>query len=105
MRFCEAKVYEFPVEDKFLMGFMGSKNENNNIIELGPIISREIVTSQYSNFVVLGEENDLLPTGEVTTITRTVCNDDPSLNRTINFNFNVLTGSKQATTVKESTFT
>lgn len=104
LRFCEPKTYQFDVDDRFLMGFMGSKN-GSEVVELGPIISREIVTSQYSNFKVIGSDNDLMPSGDISTITRTVCNDDPEISRTMEFTFEQMTASKQNNIVKESTNT
>lgn len=38
----------FDVENRYLMGFMGSLVENN-IVELGPILSRKIVDLLYTD--------------------------------------------------------
>jgi hypothetical protein len=50
LRLCQPKVVSFDVDDRFLMGFMGSSSEADNIVELGPIVSRNIDETIYTNF-------------------------------------------------------
>ena len=39
----------FDVVDRSLMGFMGSLDENGDVVQLGPILSRKIVAQEFTN--------------------------------------------------------
>jgi hypothetical protein len=42
MRYCQPIVVDFDVDGRYLMGFIGS-SKANNVIALGPVVSRKIV--------------------------------------------------------------
>lgn len=74
----------FDVQDRSLMGFMGSLDKDNNLVQLGPLLSRKIVAQEFKNMEISEPED---PAGGVNTIIRNVCNDDSSVNRTITVTF------------------
>jgi hypothetical protein len=74
LRLCEPTTVSFDVKDRYLMGFMGSLKDND-VVELGPILSKKIVSQDISNFVITSDDY-ALPSGDITTIFKEVCNDD-----------------------------
>jgi hypothetical protein len=46
---CMSKVMEFDVDERYLMGFMGSGKQDSFLTELGPVMSKKISSRSIEN--------------------------------------------------------
>lgn len=74
-RLCQSRTVEFDVAGRYLMGFMGSTKDEKYLVELGPIVSRKIISNVVSNIKTFTDDN-IVPGGDIKKIVRKVCNDD-----------------------------
>ena len=81
-----SNVMEFDVDGRYLMGFMGSGKGSSFMTQLGPVVSRKIISRVASNMKITSNE-DPDSNGKVSFVTRKICNDDWKNARDLSFSY------------------
>jgi hypothetical protein len=84
---CMSKVMEFDVDERYLMGFMGSGKEDSFLTQLGPVVTKKIKARTVSNLDYKTAEDPTSDASKASSFTRAICNDDEDITRKLTFSY------------------